>query len=155
MRALGIIVNLFFPGIGTIIVGKPVSGVVQFILYAIAVGLVATGIGAIIGIPLGICVWIWAIVSAVTAEDKPLVVIVRDNPNSRPPEVAPLDIPQFASASAPGIQLERLVGCPVEGALVALLDGLLPALLLGAALEIEAFAGVARDAVEQRGRWRR
>jgi TM2 domain-containing membrane protein YozV len=86
MRALGIIVNLFFPGIGTIIVGKPVSGVVQFILYAIAVGLVATGIGAIIGIPLGICVWIWAILSAVTAEDKPLVVIVRDNPNSRPPE---------------------------------------------------------------------
>ena len=58
---------------------------VQFILYAIAVGLVATGIGAIIGIPLGICVWIWAIVSAVTAEDKPLVVVVRDNArNDRP-----------------------------------------------------------------------
>jgi len=36
-----------------------------------------------------------------------------------------------------------LLGDPAEGPLVALLDGLLPALLLGAALEVEAFAGVA------------
>ena len=86
MRALGIIVNLFVPGVGTIIVGKAVSGVVQFILYALAVSLVATGIGAIVGVPLGIFVWIWAIVSAVTAEDKPLVVVVRDDHGRRPPD---------------------------------------------------------------------
>ena len=85
MRVLGVIVNLFFPGIGTIIVGKIVSGVVQFLLYAAAVALIATGVGALIGIPIAIVVWIWAIVSAATAEDKPLVVVVRDNTN-RPPD---------------------------------------------------------------------
>ena len=85
MRVLGVIVNLFFPGIGTIIVGKIVSGVVQFLLYAAAVALIATGIGALFGIPLAIVVWIWAIVSAATAEDKPLVVVVRDSSDNRPP----------------------------------------------------------------------
>ena len=85
MRILGVIVNLFFPGIGTIIVGKIVSGVVQFLLYAAAVALIATGLGALFGIPIAIVVWIWAIVSAATAEDKPLVVVVRDNTN-RPPD---------------------------------------------------------------------
>jgi len=67
MRALGVIVNIFFPGIGTIIVGKIISGVVQFLLYAAAVALIATGIGALFGIPLAIVVWIWAIVSAATS----------------------------------------------------------------------------------------
>lgn len=86
MRVLGVIVNLFFPGIGTIIVGKIVSGVVQFLLYALAVTLIATGIGALFGIPLAIVIWIWAVVSAATAEDKPLVVIVRDDAVNRPPE---------------------------------------------------------------------
>ena len=84
MRVVGVIVNLFFPGVGTIIVGKIFSGVVQFILYAIAVALVATGVGALIGFPLGLCVWIWGIVSAATAEDKPLVIVVRDPPGGRP-----------------------------------------------------------------------
>ena len=86
MRALGVIVNIFFPGIGTIIVGKIISGVVQFLLYAAAVALIATGIGALFGIPLAIVVWIWAIVSAATSEDKPLVVVVRDDPGNRPPD---------------------------------------------------------------------
>jgi TM2 domain-containing membrane protein YozV len=86
MRALGVIVNIFFPGIGTIIVGKIFSGVVQFLLYAAAVTLSATGIGALFGVPLAIVVWIWAIVSAATAEDKPLVVVVRERTDNRPPQ---------------------------------------------------------------------
>ncbi len=89
MRVLGVIVNLFFPGIGTIIVGKIVSGVIQFLLYAAAVALIATGIGALFGIPLAIVVWIWAIVSAATAEDKPLVVVVRDSSDNRSPGSRP------------------------------------------------------------------
>jgi TM2 domain-containing membrane protein YozV len=83
MRALGVIVNLFFPGIGTIVVGKIVAGVIQFLLYAAAVALVATGIGALVGVPLAVVVWIWAVVSAATAEDKPLIVVVRDKPDDR------------------------------------------------------------------------
>jgi TM2 domain-containing membrane protein YozV len=79
MRAVAIIINLFFPGVGTIIAGKVFVGVVQFLLSAAAVTLTATGFGAVIGIPLGVVVWIWAIVSAATAPDKPLVIVVRDN----------------------------------------------------------------------------
>ncbi|HZT49822.1 MAG TPA: hypothetical protein VFA64_17755 [Hyphomicrobiaceae bacterium] len=85
MRALGVIVNLFFPGVGTIIVGKIVAGVIQFLLYAVAVALIATGIGALFGVPLAVVVWIWAVVSAATAEDKPLVVVVRDRSDDRSP----------------------------------------------------------------------
>ena len=83
MRVLAVIVNMFFPGVGTIIVGKIFSGVVQFLLYALAVALTATGVGGLLGIPLGVVVWIWGIVSAATAEDKPLVIVVRDS--GRPP----------------------------------------------------------------------
>jgi TM2 domain-containing membrane protein YozV len=83
VRILGIVVSLFFPGVGTIIVGKIVSGVVQFLLYALAWALIATGVGALVGFPIAVVVWIWAIVSAATSEDKPLVVIVRDPPDPR------------------------------------------------------------------------
>jgi TM2 domain-containing membrane protein YozV len=79
MRVLAVIVNIFFPGVGTILVGKIISGVVQFLLYALAVALTATGVGGLFGIPLGVVVWIWGIVSAATAEDKPLVIVVRDS----------------------------------------------------------------------------
>ena len=79
MRVLAVIVNIFFPGVGTILVGKIISGVVQFLLYALAVALTATGVGGLLGIPLGVVVWIWGIVSAATAEDKPLVIVVRDS----------------------------------------------------------------------------
>ena len=83
MRALAVIVNLFFPGIGTIIAGKILVGVIQFLLYGLAVTLTATGFLAILGIPLGIVVWIWGIFSAATAEDRPLVILTRDRSDNR------------------------------------------------------------------------
>ncbi|NJL51840.1 MAG: hypothetical protein HC930_05705 [Hydrococcus sp. SU_1_0] len=66
MRTVGIIVNIFFPGVGTIIVGKIGQGIVQIILVAIAIILNLTVVLAIIGIPLGIGTWIWGLVSAAT-----------------------------------------------------------------------------------------
>lgn len=77
MKALAIIVNIFLPGIGTLIVKKFGQGIAQIVLGIIAALLTITGLLSIIGIPLGLGVWIWAIVSAATAEDKPVTVIVQ------------------------------------------------------------------------------
>lgn len=85
MKALGIIVNIFFPGIGTLIVKKWGQGIAQIILGIIAVILAVTGIGSLIGIPLAIGVWIWAIVSAATSQPEPVQIVVQhtgDNPKN-------------------------------------------------------------------------
>lgn len=76
MKALGVIVNIFLPGIGTIIVGKIGQGVAQILLAIVAAFLSLTFVLAIIGVPLGIGVWIWAIVSAATSEPQPIQVNV-------------------------------------------------------------------------------
>ena len=65
MKILAIIVNIFLPGFGTLIVKKFVQGINQILLSIFAVFLIATGIGGIIGFPLYLIVWIWAIISSV------------------------------------------------------------------------------------------
>jgi TM2 domain-containing membrane protein YozV len=74
-KAVGIIVNFFFPGIGTMIVGRVGQGIAQFLLFGFGAALSATGFFAIIGLPLAFIVWIWALVSAATAADKPIVIV--------------------------------------------------------------------------------
>ena len=87
MKVLGFIVNIFLPGIGTMVVGKVGTGILQFLLVLVAAFLTATALLSItfltatallsiIGIPLGIGVWIWAMVSAATSLDKPVQVVV-------------------------------------------------------------------------------
>ncbi|MCK6556403.1 hypothetical protein L6Q96_17770 [Candidatus Binatia bacterium] len=76
MRVAGVIVNIFFPGIGTLIVRKFGQGIAQLVLCLFAGMLILTGIGAIIGIPLAVVVWVWAIVSAATATEQPVQVVV-------------------------------------------------------------------------------
>ncbi|HAX80445.1 MAG TPA: hypothetical protein DCY88_32565 [Cyanobacteria bacterium UBA11372] len=71
MKVAAIIINIFFPGIGTLIVGKVIQGIIQLILIFVAVLLTLTGIGVILGIPIYFIVWIWAIISAATAVDRP------------------------------------------------------------------------------------
>ncbi|HAZ43425.1 MAG TPA: hypothetical protein DDW76_22070 [Cyanobacteria bacterium UBA11369] len=70
MKVAGIIINIFFPGVGTLIVGKIVQGIIQIILIFVAILLTITGIGAIIGLPIYFIVWIWGIISAATAIDR-------------------------------------------------------------------------------------
>ncbi len=74
MKVLGVIVNIFVPGIGTMIVGKIGQGIAQLLLYIVGWIFCFTVVGAIIGVPLCIGVWIWAIVSAATANPKPMQV---------------------------------------------------------------------------------
>jgi TM2 domain-containing membrane protein YozV len=79
MKALAIIINIFFPGIGSLVVKKFGAGIAQIILGIIAVALTATGLLSIVGIPLLIGVWIWAIVTAVQSNPEPMQVVVKNN----------------------------------------------------------------------------
>ena len=74
MKLLAVIVSIFFPGIGSMLVGKIVIGIVQFVLWLIAGGLTGTGLLTIVGIPLAIVVWIWAMFTVITAKTRLAVV---------------------------------------------------------------------------------
>jgi hypothetical protein len=66
MKALAIILNVFFPGVGTLVAKKIWQGITQLVLGIVGIVLTVTMIGAIIGLPLLLAVWIWAIISAAT-----------------------------------------------------------------------------------------
>jgi len=75
MKAVAIIVNLFFPGVGTMIIGKVGVGVMQIILGLIGAFLTFTGILSIIGIPLVIVAVIWSLVTVANSQTaEPIVV---------------------------------------------------------------------------------
>jgi TM2 domain-containing membrane protein YozV len=76
MKALAIVTNIFIPGVGTLIVGKVGQGVAQILLYGLGIVLSFTVIGAIVGIPLVIGIWIWGIVVAANSDSKPVQVEV-------------------------------------------------------------------------------
>lgn len=71
MKMLGVIVNIFLPGIGSLVVGQTTTGIVQFLLWLFGVILILTGILAIIGVPISIIAWIWSIITAANSPDKP------------------------------------------------------------------------------------
>ncbi len=59
---IGLLLNvLIWPGLGTIVGGETGKGVAQIILFLIGIPLMFV----IIGIPLVIGVWIWALVSSI------------------------------------------------------------------------------------------
>ena len=74
MKALGVIVNIFLPGIGTLIVGKVGQCIAQLLLYVLGVIINFTVVGMVIGIPLCVAVWIWAIASAASSNPRPMQV---------------------------------------------------------------------------------
>ncbi|MEM2956281.1 MAG: hypothetical protein QW041_01770 [Candidatus Pacearchaeota archaeon] len=67
---IGLIVNLFLPGLGTIIFGKYDIGIIQLVLSLVGFFISITTIGVIIGIPLIIGMWIWALVTGIIVLKK-------------------------------------------------------------------------------------
>ena len=66
LAIVGLILNIvILPGLGTIIAGRTKTGVIQLALYIFAILLDLTLIGLIIGIPLGIAMWIWALITGI------------------------------------------------------------------------------------------
>jgi TM2 domain-containing membrane protein YozV len=79
MKIIAILINIFLlPGVGTLIVGKTGQGIAQIVLFILAIILIFTVLGAIIGIPLAFGVWIWGIISAATANPQPMQVEIID-----------------------------------------------------------------------------
>jgi TM2 domain-containing membrane protein YozV len=76
MKALAIIMNVFIPGVGTLVVGKIGEGITQLLLWLLGVILVVTVLLSFIGVPLCIAMLVWSIVSAATS--KPINQNFRD-----------------------------------------------------------------------------
>jgi hypothetical protein len=70
VKILAIIVNILAPGIGTLLVKKWWQAFFQIVLVIIAIVLNVSGVGAILGIPIAFVAWVWAIVSAATAQPQ-------------------------------------------------------------------------------------
>jgi len=66
MKGFAILLNILLPGVGSFVIGKAGQGIGQIIIWGL--GLLMTistlGIGGIIGLPMMIGAWIWAIVTA-------------------------------------------------------------------------------------------
>lgn len=61
-----LILNLIIPGLGTIIGKRTIEGIVQIVLYVI--GCILCFI--LIGIPIVIAVWVWALVDSILIISK-------------------------------------------------------------------------------------
>lgn len=76
MKAAGILLNFFFPGVGSLVIGQSSQGITQLILYVMGLFLTLTLFGAIIGIPMMLAAWIWGLVSAASYNETPSQVHV-------------------------------------------------------------------------------
>ena len=60
---LALVLNLLIlPGVGTLVGKRTTEGIIQLVLSVFSILLIFTFFGAIVGIPLLIAMWIWALV---------------------------------------------------------------------------------------------
>jgi TM2 domain-containing membrane protein YozV len=78
MKAVAIIINLFFPGVGTMIIGKVGVGVAQIILGIAGAFLTFTGILSIIGVPMVIIAVIWSLVTVANSQTSESIVVKQE-----------------------------------------------------------------------------
>ncbi len=71
MKVIGLIINLIFPGIGSFFFGKYVQAIFQFIVWVIGFLLTITGLFAVIGIPIILVAWGWALATSITGLSAP------------------------------------------------------------------------------------
>lgn len=76
MKIVALVVNFLLPGIGSMLIGRVLTGIVQLVLYAFGWLLTLTGILAIVGAPLCFIVLIWSLVTAARYEEKKEIVYV-------------------------------------------------------------------------------
>lgn len=74
MKIVALLINLFIPGIGSMLIGKGWQGTFQLLLYVI--GLLTSFMG--IGFIFILVAWIWSLVTVVNFQDKPIEVIIRN-----------------------------------------------------------------------------
>src|SRR5258708_29959083 len=62
--AVSLIVSFFLPGVGSMINGDVGIGITILLLWLLAVFLDITVFGLIVGVPLGVAMWIWGMIDA-------------------------------------------------------------------------------------------
>ena len=62
--AVSLIVSFFLPGVGSMINGDVGIGITILLLWLLSFGLDATLIGLVVGVPLGIGMFIWGLIDA-------------------------------------------------------------------------------------------
>ena len=62
MKTLVIIINIFVPGLGTLMMGKFIQGIIQLAMTILAFLLWASVLGAPVGAFIGLIAWVWALV---------------------------------------------------------------------------------------------
>lgn len=66
MKGFAVLANILLPGVGSLLIGKIGAGLLQGTIWGL--GLLLTigtlGLGGVIGAPMMIAAWIWAIVTA-------------------------------------------------------------------------------------------
>jgi len=68
---LAIILNIFFPGVGTLVLGKTTAGIIQLVLWVVGFIFDLTVIGVVLGLPMYAAAWIWALVVSIQAFSSP------------------------------------------------------------------------------------
>ena len=67
LAVVGLILNILFPGIGTLVIRKIGAGIIQLILWLVAALFALTGVGLIVAVPVYAGVWIWALILSIRA----------------------------------------------------------------------------------------
>ena len=62
--AVSLIVSFFIPGVGSLVNGDTGIGLTILLLWLLALGLDVTVVGLIVGVPLGIAMFIWGLIDA-------------------------------------------------------------------------------------------
>jgi TM2 domain-containing membrane protein YozV len=62
--AVSLIVSFFLPGVGSMINGDTGIGITILLLWLLAIFLDVTVFGLIVGVPLGLGMWIWGMIDA-------------------------------------------------------------------------------------------
>jgi TM2 domain-containing membrane protein YozV len=68
--ATAVILSIFFPGAGHIYLGEKGTGLLILILYGIGYLISLTLIGAVIGVPLIIAMWLWGLIGSIKKGDE-------------------------------------------------------------------------------------
>lgn len=76
MKAAGIILNFFIPGVGSLVIGQSGQGIAQLLLYFFGMIFTFTLIGAVIGLPMMLAAWIWGLVTAASFNEGPTQIHV-------------------------------------------------------------------------------
>lgn len=81
MKVLGIILNLFLPGVGSFVVGKFGQGTGQLLLwgFGLLLTIITLGFGGLIGFPMMLGAWIWGLVTVIGNNVQPVQFIITDS----------------------------------------------------------------------------